>query len=58
MIGKSYFVICICLFAVSGIQAKVVPNSLFGNHAVLQQGVTVPVWGTADMDDHIQYSKQ
>jgi sialate O-acetylesterase len=26
---------------------------LFSNHAVLQQGVTVPVWGTADKDEQI-----
>ena len=28
-------------------KADVVPNSLFGNHAVLQRNMPVPVWGTA-----------
>jgi sialate O-acetylesterase len=28
--------------------AAVVPNPLFTDHAVLQQGMKVPVWGTAD----------
>jgi sialate O-acetylesterase len=29
-------------------QAAVAPNPLLSDHAVLQQGVKVPVWGTAD----------
>ena len=29
------------------IRAAVVPNGLFGDNAVLQQGRRVPVWGTA-----------
>lgn len=29
-------------------QAAVTPNPLFGDHAVLQQGTNVPVWGRAD----------
>lgn len=29
-------------------QAEVKPNSLFTDHAVLQQGMPIPVWGTAD----------
>jgi sialate O-acetylesterase len=28
--------------------AAIIPNPLFAEHAVLQQGTTVPVWGTAD----------
>ena len=28
--------------------AEVAPNPLFADHAVLQQGMTVPVWGTAE----------
>ena len=28
--------------------ADVTPASLFCDHAVLQQGVPIPVWGTAD----------
>ncbi len=29
-------------------RANVIPNPLFADNAVLQQGLTVPVWGTAD----------
>jgi sialate O-acetylesterase len=34
--------------AVSSARAAVAPNPLFADHAVLQQGAKVPVWGTAD----------
>jgi sialate O-acetylesterase len=34
-------------------QAKIKPNSLFGEHAVVQQGIAVPVWGTADRDEQV-----
>jgi sialate O-acetylesterase len=52
---KNKFYICLlsAVMAASVAQAKIVPNSLFSNHAVLQQGVTVPVWGTADKDEQI-----
>ena len=33
--------------------AAVVPNALFGDHAVLQQGIAIPVWGTADKGESI-----
>lgn len=36
-----------CGLAGLGLRADVVPASLFCDHAVLQQGVAVPVWGTA-----------
>jgi sialate O-acetylesterase len=36
-----------CL-AASAAHAAVTPNPLFADHAVLQQGTKVPVWGTAD----------
>ena len=32
----------------SAAHAAVTPNPLFADHAVLQQGMKVPVWGTAD----------
>jgi sialate O-acetylesterase len=32
-------------------RATVVPNPLFADHAVLQQGTSVPIWGTADPDE-------
>jgi sialate O-acetylesterase len=36
------------LCASSTARAAVTPNPLFAEHAVLQQGTKVPVWGTAD----------
>lgn len=36
------------LWGISPAQAAVAPNPLFADHAVLQQGTNVPVWGTAD----------
>jgi len=35
------------------LKADVVPASLFRDHAVLQQGMPVPVWGTADEGEKI-----
>jgi sialate O-acetylesterase len=34
-------------------RAAVVPNPLFADHAVLQQGTRVPVWGTADSGEAV-----
>ncbi|PTY03127.1 hypothetical protein DB347_21815 [Opitutaceae bacterium EW11] len=36
------------LLLVSPMRSDVVPASLFCDHAVLQQGAPIPVWGTAD----------
>jgi sialate O-acetylesterase len=36
------------LGGISSARAAVTPNPLFADHAVLQQGTKVPVWGTAD----------
>ena len=33
--------------------SEVVPSSLFADHAVLQQGVEVPVWGTAEPSEKV-----
>lgn len=33
--------------------ADVRPNSLFSDHAVLQQGIDIPVWGTADDGENV-----
>ncbi len=35
------------------LRADVTPNPLFADNAVLQQGVKVPVWGTADPGEKI-----
>lgn len=44
----NYAVVCALLFAAHVPVCRAVePNNLFGDNAVLQQGVTVPVWGTA-----------
>ena len=37
-----------CALARPPAHAAVIPNPLFADHAVLQQGTKVPVWGTAD----------
>lgn len=37
---------CICVVAGSKARANVKPNGLFSDNAVLQQGMTVPVWGS------------
>jgi len=37
----------------SAAHAAVTPNPLFGDHAVLQEGTQVPVWGTADPGEGI-----
>ncbi|MEN9907683.1 MAG: hypothetical protein RLZZ540_824 [Bacteroidota bacterium] len=41
------------LFAFNWAVANVEPNSLFTNHMVLQKGVKVPVWGTADEGEKV-----
>ncbi len=40
----------------SGVLAKVVPNALFTDHAVLQQGVAIPVWGNANPGEAVTVS--
>ena len=39
-----------------GSQANVKPNGLFADNCVLQRGVQVPVWGTADPDEEVSVS--
>lgn len=47
----------ISLAAAAGIaRADVVPASLFCDHAVLQQGMPIPVWGTADEGEQVTVS--
>ena len=49
---------CIGLLAFSSVicqaRADVKPNALFANNAVLQQGMKVPVWGTADPGERVR----
>ncbi len=42
-----------CSLPVLALRADVVPASLFRDHAVLQQGMPVPVWGTADNGEQV-----
>lgn len=41
------------LAAINIARADVVPASLFCEHAVLQQGMPIPVWGTADENEKV-----
>jgi sialate O-acetylesterase len=38
------------------VSADVKPNNLFSDHAVLQSGVSVPVWGTASPGEQVTVS--
>lgn len=44
---KSFTLAFLSLATFLRLHATVTPNSLFTDHMVLQQGVTVPIWGTA-----------
>ncbi len=50
---NKYIISLLILFTCYLAQAEVATNSLFGDHAVLQRGISVPVWGTADKDEQI-----
>ncbi len=41
---------------ISTARAAITPHALFSEHAVLQQGVRVPVWGTTDQDEEVTVS--
>jgi sialate O-acetylesterase len=46
------------IFAATAAQAAVKPNALFSDNAVLQQGMRVPVWGTADDGEKVTLKLQ
>lgn len=51
---RSFFVAAGCaLLLVSRLTADVTPATLFSDHAVLQQGMPLPVWGTASDGEHV-----
>lgn len=50
---SSVLALALTLVAFATSLADVVPNALFGNHAVLQQGIPIPVWGTADAGETV-----
>ena len=50
-------VVCaVCLSMPVGVVAEVKPHALFTDHMVLQQGRSVPVWGTADTGERVTVS--
>lgn len=49
---RGLLILCGCALA-SLAEAKVTPASLFCDHAVLQQGMAIPVWGTADENERV-----
>jgi sialate O-acetylesterase len=50
---KSFIVLVMVHCTFSLLYAAVKPNSLFTNNGVLQQGVDVPVWGTANEGEKV-----
>jgi sialate O-acetylesterase len=55
-IARLSLAIVIFLSAASALDAAVKPHALFSEHAVLQQGVKVPVWGTTDQTEDVTVS--
>jgi sialate O-acetylesterase len=63
---RSLFVSCCvicfasCVFFAPAARADVKPSALFSDHMVLQSGMPVPIWGTADPGEKItvQFAKQ
>lgn len=45
-----------CALLISGAPAAVVPAPIFGDHAVVQRGISLPVWGTADPGERVKVS--
>ena len=58
------FTIYLCTIALmiapAAIQAEVKANRIFGDNMVLQRGMSVPVWGTAEPDEEVtvKFAKQ
>lgn len=50
------FFIFLYLSVIATVPAEVKPNALFSDHAVLQQGVEVPVWGKAKEGEKVTVS--
>src|SRR5262245_54100730 len=47
-LSTSFCLLTALVLSSSAAHAAIKPNGLFGDNAVLQQGVKVPVWGTSD----------
>ena len=52
-IASSFLVLFLSLFTFSQGFASVKPNSLFSNNMVLQRGVPIPIWGTANEGEKV-----
>jgi sialate O-acetylesterase len=50
---RIYLVLATALFGACAARADVTPAAIFQNHAVLQAGRPVPVWGTADPGEKV-----
>ena len=48
-LSATVLVLLLCVF----VQAEVKPNALFSDHAVLQSGMAIPVWGMADPGERV-----
>jgi sialate O-acetylesterase len=44
---------CVTFCFAAAVRAEVKPSTLFSDHAVLQSGMAVPVWGTADPGEKV-----
>ncbi len=55
-----FLAFAVLLFAVASLRAEVKLPTIFSDHMVLQQGMSVPVWGWADEDELVvvQYRDQ
>jgi sialate O-acetylesterase len=47
----AFFGLAVCLVVAA--RAEVKPSTLFSDHAVLQSGMAVPIWGTADPGEKV-----
>src|SRR5438105_1169263 len=50
---SALFPALLALMTIVSVRADVTPNPLFADHAVLQQGRKIPVWGTADPGERV-----
>jgi sialate O-acetylesterase len=52
--GRSFWFLCaVAACFVTPVRGEVKPSTLFSDHAVLQSGMSVPVWGTADAGEKV-----
>ena len=56
LLSRLLFGLGLTAFLVSQVQADVVPNPMFTDHAVLQRDKPIPVWGTSDPGEQVRVS--